>query len=252
MINIAFSFDDGRKDNFINAKYLLEKYNLSATFNITTGYVLGTNEIHENPCSNVAMNIEELIKLSSNSKFEIAGHGYKHNNNLENLITGVKELRNILNVNINGIASPSSQFSIDNKERFQKICQKNAIKYLRISKNFKNKVFIRKVIRKVNSIIKSKKLFYYTYKDSDYKNDFIIYSVPVLKNNTIEQMKYFIKKAIVENKSYVFMFHSILKSDDKFYGDLYTWDYDDFEKLSSYLSKLENENVIKVVRVNEL
>lgn len=51
MIKITLSFDDGRRDNYINAVPVLMKFGLPATFNITTDYISARYD--ENvPCKN--------------------------------------------------------------------------------------------------------------------------------------------------------------------------------------------------------
>ena len=47
------------------------------------------------------------------------------------------------------------------------------------------------------------------------------------------------------------MFHSILKKNEEFYDDTYSWDYYKFQELCDYLKKLENEKKLKLIKVND-
>lgn len=39
MVIVSLSFDDGRYDNYTNVLPILRKYDIPATFNITTAYI---------------------------------------------------------------------------------------------------------------------------------------------------------------------------------------------------------------------
>ena len=58
---IAFSFDDGRLDNYTNAYPILKKHHLPATFNITSGYIKGNIDQIKN-----LINFAVLCLYSSN------------------------------------------------------------------------------------------------------------------------------------------------------------------------------------------
>lgn len=256
MTKIALSFDDGRKDNYIVAKEILEPLNIPASFNITTGYIQKTIKEEDKPSAHEPMSLEEVKDLAKNDLFEIAGHGYTHDNEQENLISGVKKLRDILNLKENqmGIASPHSEFDISRIEKFKKECQKNNISYLRISHRFEKNYLIRKIIRKINRKLNIPFLYYYVYKDTDIKQSdkFLLYSVPIIKDNKLSEIKYLIEKAIKNDKSYILMLHSVLKPDESYYSDLFTWDYNDFYELCKYLKKLEKDNKIKITKVIDI
>lgn len=256
MTKIALSFDDGRKDNYRVAKEILEPLNIPASFNITTGYIQRTIEEKDKPSAHEPMTMEEVKDLKEKDLFEIAGHGYTHDNEQKNLIKGVNELRNILNFNEKkiGIASPHSEFDLSGIEKFKTECKKNNINYLRISHRFKKNFLIRKIIRKINRKLNIPFLYYYVYKDTDVKktDEFLLYSVPIIKDNKINEVKYLIEKAIESDKSYILMLHSILKPGEIYYDDLFTWDYNDFKELCEFLKELENNNKIKITKVIDI
>jgi peptidoglycan/xylan/chitin deacetylase (PgdA/CDA1 family) len=79
---VVLTFDDGYQDNFLIAAPLLKKYNLPATFFVTSGYV-GTDKVFpwdlENRVKNPLMSwdmVRELVKMG----FEIGGHTVNHVN----------------------------------------------------------------------------------------------------------------------------------------------------------------------------
>lgn len=83
---VSLSFDDGRKDNYKIFQDILQKYELSATINIATGYIEGKVNAALQP----AMSIEQIIELSTNELFEIACHGDLHSNDLEDIVSEEK------------------------------------------------------------------------------------------------------------------------------------------------------------------
>ena len=95
---ISFSFDDGRIDNYTIVYPLLKKYNLPATFNITTAYVEGKINKETLTYAN-PMDVEMVKKINDDSMMEIAGHGYWHRNTIDDIVHGVRILRKDLEIN---------------------------------------------------------------------------------------------------------------------------------------------------------
>ncbi len=256
MINISLSFDDGRHDNYVIAKNILEPMNIPATFNVTIGYILNDKNI-EKPSENEPMTINELRDLANNKLFEISSHGYEHNNDVDNLIYGAKKIKEKLYWKDNkkiGIVSPHSQFMINKIDTSLPKFKLNNIIYLRVGARFGKIKFIRKIVRKLNRVFHIPFLSYWVYKESFVKksDNFILYSIGIYKYNTYNEVKYIIDKCIRENKSIIFEFHSILRKSDPFYDNLYMWEYDDFYKLCKYLKKLEMETKINICKVKDI
>ncbi len=254
MINVSLSFDDGRHDNYVIAKEILESLNIPATFNITIGYILKDENI-EVPSEHEPMSLDELQDLAKNSLFEIAGHGYQHNNDIDNLIYGVKKIREILNFSKDksiGLVSPHSEFIIKDIDNFLPIFKANNISYLRVGAKFDSLNLIRKILRKLNRIFHIPFLTYWIYKNSYVNDNFPLYSIGIYKYNSFKEIKYIIDKSIKNNKSIIFELHSILKKGSPFYDDLYMWDYTKFSKLCNYLKKLEQENKIIICKTEEV
>lgn len=255
MIKIAFSFDDGRMDNYYVAKEILKPRNIKASFNITSGYVMNEINDKDKPSEHIPMTFNQLNELYHDDLFEIAGHGYLHNNNHQNLIFGNNHLKKILNdkSDIVGIASPHSEFDLNSLEKFKEICKKNDIKYLRTSYFFKSNSFYYRALRKINRKLNIPQLFYYVYKNSNVKqNDtFLFHSVGIIKDTKLKEIKYLVTKAIEEDKNFILMFHSILEHNEKFYDDLFSWDRNDFIELCDFLVGLQKNKKIEICKVKD-
>ena len=254
MINIAFSFDDGRKDTYRMFYEILKVRNIPFTLNVTTGYINKTIEEKDYPSLNEAMTPEELYDLSKEELVEISGHGRKHNNNIVNFIEGINDIRNQLKISDRiGIASPQCRFDVTNIQDCKKIFDENDVLYLRTGYRFYKYAFIKKVLRRINRLLKNSFIYYFVYNESNIEknDDYILHSAIVTKYDTLNNIRYFVDKAIEDNKSYIFMFHSILKKNEEFYDDTYSWDYYKFQELCDYLKKLENEKKLKLIKVND-
>ena len=255
MIKIAFSFDDGRKDTVRMFYDILKPLNIPFTINVTTGYINKCIELSDYPSLNEPMSVDDLIKMNNESLIEISGHGRKHNNDCDNFIDGINDLRNILNTNSKiGLASPQCMFDLKKIPECRQLFDKNKVLYFRTGDRFYNNVFLKKGLRKINKLLKISPIYYYVYKDSaiNYSTDnYVLYSAIVTKFDTLNNMKYFIRKAIKENKSFILMFHSILKPGEQFYNDTYSWDYDNFADFCKFLKRLEEENKIELIKVRD-
>ena len=139
---IAFSFDDGRMDNYTNAYPILKKYHLPATFNITSGYIQQTidRSLFEFP---EPMNDKMVRELFDIACFEIAGHGSQHINTSDDIVKGIKELCSMLGVSRldergNGFASPGSDLTEKLYNEIRPTLDANCIKYVRVSCRYKS------------------------------------------------------------------------------------------------------------------
>lgn len=251
---IVLTFDDGRGDNYRIANEVLLKRGLKATFFITTNYVNGEIDKSKLPCQNDSLNIEQICDMSSKQNFEVAGHGANHLNTIEDWSEGIITLKAWLGDDYfnqgAGVASPNCNISIEQIKMDRNELNESGISYVRIGLPNKNN-FLSKVLCKLSLITNSKMLFYFFSKASIQKihGSFIIYSIPVLNMHSIDQVKYLIDRCQSSGKDCVFMFHSILKPDEDFYSDMWTWDFNKFEKLCDYLCVLENEGKIKVEKL---
>jgi len=258
MLKVILSFDDGRKDNYRVAKEVLLPMGIPATFNITTGYILNDIDDKDKPGPHKPMSLNELKELSEYALFEIAGHGYRHDNEVDNLVQGVKRLRELLpDKEIVGIASPRSQFELSKLKDAEQIFKKNNICYLRISNDYSKMSKWKIVVRRINRIFHIPAIYRWVNQDSLVDDcDFLLHSVPVIRDNRLKEITKLIdvmaEKYKKQDKSCVLMFHSILKPGEEYYEDLFSWDYDIFYQLCRYLLSKSREDMISIERTTNL
>lgn len=253
---IAFSFDDGRLDNYTNAYSILKKYGLPATFNITTGYIKGVidKEKFEFP---EPMTIEMVKEIFENGNYEIAGHGNQHINTVEDIVSGINELCEILHTRYlwgsnNGFASPGSDLTESMYNSMKVDLDSNRISYIRVSCCYKNNRHLKVFFRKLSRILKWPWIYRLAFQDSLItevdKNR--LYSIPVLASATIGQVKALLLQAIKEKKACILMFHSIVPRNTV----RNTWDYpsETFEAICKMLSDFQSKNMLEVKTVMDL
>lgn len=256
MTKLVFSFDDGRKDNLRTAFEILERNNIPASFNITTDFVSSLLRDDELPCKNEALSKDEVIKLGSKEIFEIAGHGKKHSNECQNLISGIAELREWFpNKIISGIASPYSQAEIEDLIADKNAYLNNGISYIRLGDRINSFGVVKKIFRKLN-----RKLFHIPFIYAwvheecfiEQNGNFILYSVPVLKMDTVSEVLAVIKKTVKKDKNLILMFHSVLHKGEPEYKSKWSWDWNKFEKLISKVNEMQKHSLLQVVTTQNL
>lgn len=256
MTKLVFSFDDGRKDNLCTAFEILVNYNIPATFNITTDFVSSLLKDNELPCKNEALSKKEVIRLGSKDIFEIAGHGKKHSNEFQNLISGIAELREWFpNKIISGIASPYSQAKIEDLITDKNAYLNNGISYIRLGDRINSFGVVKKIFRKLN-----RKLFHIPFIYAwvheecliEQNGEFILYSVPVLKMDTVSEVLAVIKKTVKKDKNLILMFHSVLHKGESEYKSKWSWDWNKFEKLISKVNEMQKHSLLQVVTTQNL
>lgn len=248
---VVLSFDDGRKDNYAAAMEILERKKLPATFNITSGYIEKSIPLDE-LCQNEPMSIDEVVELSKIPFFEIAGHGYAHLNTFDDWHKGVEQLKLWLEPdyfkNGYGVASPHSivtdSWIASRKDKLLN----SEIKYIRTG--LKNQFqFAQRAISKASRLTGSKYLAYLPIEDSLRQLNGpqeLYYSIPILNAHSFEQIKYIINMTVKRQGDVIFMLHSVLKSGKDYYDDLYSWDYDRFLKLCTYLYEMQSQGNLEV------
>ena len=87
-----------------------------------------------------------------------------------------------------------------------------------------------------------------------YNKNFILYSVPVLKNNKLHEVEKFIDIVSRTKKeaTVIFMFHSILKEGSMYYEDLFSWDYKDFYDLCVFLNEMRKDKKINIIKTIDI
>lgn len=249
---VVLSFDDGRKDNFSIVEPILKKYGLHATFNIATAYVDRSCPSDKLPGPNEPMEVNH-IKYLYNNGHEIAAHGNCHSNILEDIAMGINKLELWINKHSDlGFASPESKLGYSDVLNLQDVYRGLGISYVRIGPKGPDS-FIFRVLRKLSYLTGNCRLFYHVYKDSLISDsNYVYHSIPIMRNNSFKQIKYLIRRAILQEKSCILMFHSILNSGSPFYEDTWTWDSGSFDDLCSWLHWMSANKEVCVCTTYEM
>ena len=72
-------------------------------------------------------------------------------------------------------------------------------------------------------------------------------SFPVSFHTTIEEMKHLADVAVENKYCLIYLMHSVFKKDDANYGNEWSYDYDKFAELVSYLKELEHDGKIDIM-----
>lgn len=238
---IVLTFDDGRKDQYLNAVNIMRKYNLTGTIYITTGFVDGTiDKKNLFPSSGgEAMSVTDIrdsIKLG----FEIGIHSDKHTNEVNDIRESLRKLREwtkeLQGMDFKfGFASPSSNIYKKNINKIDDIV--NEITYVRTSGQVRRNGLIYTMLFLLNRVLKSKMLYYLLNKRyiGTIEKNKVIESVPIRSYTPLNHIIYFIDK-IPDSQPGVLLFHSILtKEEGNKKVDCWYYDSDKFEKLCQYL-----------------
>lgn len=235
---VTFSFDDAREDSYRAIKIALE-HGIKSTLNVTTGYVNGSISPEDKPCDLPAMSIDQILELNRHG-IEIACHGYKHNNDFDNLIKGKIQLLEWIGSDGEhdiGVASPHSKFDIS-PSGLDFVTDNFA--YLRVGGfigglNRKDRIF-----QKVARITKSNYLFVHVYKKTvrgTISSFPILRCVPVLKGNSVSQIMKLLKYCAKHNLWCILGFHSVLDVNEEGYHNNFSWDINKFIKLCECIQK---------------
>ena len=249
---IAFTFDDGRSDNYLLAKQIMDKYEFCGTVYITTGFIDGTwseKDILKSP--NRPLTSDEILKLG-NAGWEIGLHGDKHK-------TEVNDMRNALNKlqswGVNncewGISVPNSTVTEAEIDNILNSEYGDQIAYIRRGRKCNTSKFRNKMLYFMYSVLKSK----IAYRNFNFENIFSfknfnktnIPSVVIKFSDSADLILDFIK-TIPDESAVVLMLHSILSSNHAMCGkDPWSWDEKNFEKLCSGIKDMEcnNELIVK-------
>ena len=249
MTNVVLSFDDGRGDNAEVAFNVLAPREIPATFNITTGYIDRSCPEDLSPSNNPPLTIDDVKKIAANPIFEIALHGDKHLNTIDDIYIGRDKILKWLDLPSEqkfGFASPGSRFSptVFNSDEMRSF--RSSIAYMRVSLRINKHMFFRVMCRKAARLTHLPSLFKVAYKETllDKQDGQILYSVPVMKSTSFKEIKSLVDYAIRKDKSLVLMFHSI--KDNLTQEDNWTWSKKRFERLCKYLELMRNEKQLCV------
>lgn len=247
---IGLSFDDGRADAFLHGYSVLKKYKLPATFNITTEFVKGECRDFVNDWVK-PMTIDMVKELYADPEVEIAGHGYLHQNDLDDIQRGIDELCKLLgtdnlNEGTNGFASPGSGLTSEVFQQMKHASNAHPISYARMSLRNQSNIMLKTISRKISRIIPAPFFYRYAYQDTlmDEAPDGVLYSIPVLSSVTVNQLKAIISEAIKTKKTCILMFHSIVEKGIA--RDNWEYEVDKFDALCRFLKGKQDEGLLRV------
>ena len=247
---ISLSFDDGRIDNYTIVRPLLKRYNLPATFNITTAFVNGEAEKGW-LAPHAPMNAEQVRALFSEPLFEIAGHGYWHENTQTDIVDGLDGLLRLLDAPMltpsgNGFASPGTGLTPEAWRAMQPALQQAHVRYARLSLCYRSHARLKTLARKAARLLHLPRLYAYAYGDTlmGEPEGGIVRSVPVLSSIRVGELMALVSKAVREEKACVLMFHSIVPREEM--KD--NWDYElsQFEDFCRRLADLQTQGLLRV------
>lgn len=254
---IAFTFDDGRSDNYLLAKRIMDKYHFRGTVYVTTGFIDGTwegQDILQSPTR--PLTVEEINSLFF-SGWEIGLHGDKHKTQKDDMRTALEKLQlwGITNCNW-GISIPNSSTSETEISTLLESEYGKKIVYIRRGRKCNTAKFKNKVFYVLYSVLKSKLAYrsfnadnVFSYRDCNSSN---VPSVVVKSNDRADLIIDFIK-TLPDNSVVVLMLHSILSSDHAMCGkDPWSWDEKNFETLCSGLKDLMDNNDLQVKTLMEI
>lgn len=254
---LAFTFDDGRSDNCLSAKPIMDKYNLRGTVYITTGFIDGTwegKDILQSPTR--PLTVEEIKELYS-AGWEIGLHGDKHQTQADDMRTALNKLQawGIENCEW-GISVPNSKAAESEINNITESEYGDKIKYIRRGRGCNTAQLKNKILYVLYSVLKLKG----AYRRFNSENTFLrenvnminVPSVVVKSCDRADLIVDFIKK-LPDNSVAVLMLHSILPEEHAMCGkDPWSWDEKNFEALCAKLDKMQLNDEIKVAPLIEL
>lgn len=252
---ISLSFDDGRGDNLSVFRNLLIPMSLPATLNVTTGYIDGSCPVDRCPSQKKPIPLNDLRNLYHSGYVEIALHGDQHQNTWEDILIGRQKLVQWLDLPEQwslGFASPGSGMAINDFIQNKALCKKYGIKYMRTSLRIQNATLLRILCRKTARVLHLPLLYRIAYADTvmtDCDNH-IVYSIPVMRDTTVQELKAIIDQCIRQKGALTLMFHSVLANVEG--EDNWTWPLDLMEELCTYLVRQRESGCLKTVTTMEL
>ncbi len=252
---VCLSFDDGRGDNRCIAEKILLPMSIPATFNITTGYIDGSCSPADRPSIKEPMTIDDVRWLAEHSIFEIAMHGDEHKNTLEDIIKCRNKLATWLGLkddDLLGFASPGTGLNIKTMNDNEKEMLFANTTYIRLSLRLKRFVALKVVSRKLARILHIPILYKLAYSDTmlDIHDTKMLYSVPVLKTTTTQEIRSMVSAGKRKGKAVILMFHSICE--DTCNDDNWTWKQQRFINICRFICREREEGNINVLKVSDL
>ena len=248
---ICLSFDDGRGDLYEVYKKILQPLHVPFTVNVTTGYIDGTCPQKTTPTVKAAISREQLLEMAANPITAVAGHSDFHTNDPADAMRGKQKLLSWLSESPAeklGFASPSLGLSV---KEFSG-AEWQGFAYLRTGFRISTHRRLRVIARKAGRLVHWPFLFRIAYRDTimyDF-SDRILYSVSVLKDTRLKEVRGLVDYCILQKGNLIFNFHSIKENMQG--EDNWSWEWDKFLQFCVYLKEMESYGKIRIMHEKEL
>ena len=244
---VSLSFDDGRGDNTEAVDRLFLPAGLPVTLNITTGYVDHSCPPELLPSPKAPMQKEDVQRLAASPLVEIAMHGDCHQNTLDDIQRCREKLTAWLGSRAHGqfgFASPGSGMSLDWFRSEEAGELRDDVAYLRTSLRIRSLGMIRVLSRKAARVLHLPFLYRIAYHDTvmtecDSK---ILYSVPVMRDITPQQIRAVLRSCVHRRGALVLMFHSV--DEDAASCDAWSWSKEKMQVLSAVLLAMQKQGTL--------
>ena len=252
---VSLSFDDGRGDNTRILDEVLLPNHIPATLNITTGYVDGTCAVDQCPSNKRPMRKEDVIRLGRHPLVEVALHGDRHKNTVEDIYACKKKLVEWLDLDESyrfGFASPESKLKLEEWRSSEFSELRNELLYMRDSFRISSYHAVRTFARKLGRVIRLPLFYRVAYEDTAmaYIEEKLVYSACVHKDTTVKQVRALLDDCMKNGTSITLVFHSVL--DDCTEEDTWSWERGKFEELCSYLAAKRDEGKLDICTTKKM
>ncbi len=229
--------------------------NIPASYYITSAYNDGSCPEEYSPTKIPPIGVENIRSMGANDQMEIACHGNYHICDISDAKEGERNLREWLKIADSvslGFAVPNS--SISKEEEIHG--EWKVFRYVRTGPMYGDMRWLQVLCRKFCRVIPVVVPYRYAYRDCviedlhGERDVWLFPSVPVLKDTTLEQVYGLVHEAVSRKGHLILMFHSIGRVDDK--TDNWTWHWEKFLTLCTWLKELESEGVIRLCTVAQL
>lgn len=254
---VAFTFDDGRSDNYITAKPIMDRYGFQGTVYVTTGFVDGTwkgKDVLTSPTRPLA--IEEIHKLHE-SGWEIGLHGDQHQTQVDDMRTALSKLNSWGISNSDwGVSVPNSSTTEAEIASLLASEYGKTISYIRRGRKCDTSKMKNKLLYACYSVLKWK----WAYRRFNCENSFTqdgvdVANIPCVVVKSADKPEWiidFIAK-LPDNSCVVLMLHSILSPDHPMCGkDPWSWENAKFDRFCAELKKMTQKGETEVLPLMEL
>lgn len=245
---ISLSFDDGRNDNFNFAYPILQKYSLTATFHIVTGFIDGSYLTNDFGKEKKPMSVPQLQIMAKNG-MEIASHGDKHVMDTDDFKISFNKITSWgLGKTKIGFSVPNSLYSEKSLNKFVNE-NKDSLLYIRVGRSKKDFLFRNKVNYFLYETLKIKMCYdIFNRPNLMYRpNKYRLFSLVVKEKTAENDLQEFI--SVNENKNcwLILMLHSISENPE----NAWEWKLEEFKNLASFLEIQKKNGSLIVLPINQ-